>query len=463
MLNLLLLMLNMGRYEEDVRKVFNELGRLQRECPYGRFSENGLVEPFLLLCLLKKAVQEDITGDEAVGRVRHELEKNDTEKRSTPDGCEKDPVLRLHKEDMEKLLGPFAPHFRTSIYVFDGIARDYATEYTAVVSMKSIYLNSTADGRRYFEAALRLAYRRTFMDEKSINPSVAELARDILEVEDGESFMDFMCGTCLSTSVIIKDRSNVDITLVDRDRNCCDYAELYSKFSGNKPVISCEDSFAEGSSISGYKVDKIFVNPTVGERLTLENPRFAIRSETPASVVKAADSLKEHGRAVVVLNSTHAFGTSSELQKVRSYIVDNRYVSAVLLLPGLFARTTLPAVILVLTKENNEDILMVDWRDKEKDERYFYHEKRYMTLVFRPGAEEKLVDIVKYRSGEGSRVVSYDEVRANDYNLLPSVYVEEAGTEGRPMSEIDDDIYAALRGIEATIRELKRDENRRYS
>ena len=461
MLNLLLLVFNMDCYEDKVRKVFNELGRLQMECPYGSFSEYGLIEPFLLLCLLKMAVEEDRTGDEAVERVRHELEKNDPEKMTAPDGGGKDSVLRLHKEDMEKLLGPFATHFRTSLYVFDGIARDYATEYTGMVSMEEINLTSPITSRRYFETALRLAYhKRVFSDDKSVNPSIAELARDILEVKNGESFMDFMCGTCLSTSVIIGDSKNVDIRLVDRDRNCCDYAEFYSRFSGLKPIITCEDSLAKDSSIAGYKADKIFVTSTIGERVTLYNPKFSIRSETPASVIKAADSLKEHGKAVIVLNSTYAFGTSFE--EVRNYIVDNRYVSAVLLLPGLFSRTNLPAVILVLTKEENDDILMVDWRDKEKDEKYFYYEKRYMTLVFRPDKEKELVKIIKNRSGEGSRVVSYDEVKANGCNLLPSVYVEEKGeTKERSMSQIDDDIYEALRSMEMTIRALKRGEYRR--
>ena len=459
MLNLLLLALNIGRYEEDVRRVFNELGRLQTECPYGSFSEYGLIEPFFLLCLLEMAVEEDRPGDEVVERVRHELNKNDRSRSASSDVKKEDPVIRLHKEDVEKLLGPFAPHFRTSIYLFDRIAEDYATQYTAVITLKNFSSNFLSR-RRTFEAALRLAYRRTFCDDKSVNPSIAELARDILRVKDGESFMDFMCGTCLSTSVIIGDESDVDITLVDKDRNCCDYAEFYSRFSGLKPIIKCEDSLAGDSSLAGYKADKIFVNPTIGERVTTYNPKFSIRSETPTSVIKAANSLKAHGKAVIVLNSTYAFGTSFE--DVRSYIVDNRYVSAVLLLPGLFSRTNLPAVILVLTKEENDDILMVDWRDKEKDERYFYYEKRYMTLVFRPDAEKKLVEIVNDRSGEGSRVVSYDEVRANGCNLLPSVYVEEAGdVSGRPMSEIEEDIHVALRGIERTIRELERDEERR--
>ena len=236
MLNLLLLALNIGRYEEDVRRVFNELGRLQTECPYGSFSEYGLVEPFLLLCLLKMAVEKDRTGDEVVERVRHELNKNDRSRSASSAVKKEDPVIRLHKEDVEKLLGPFAPHFRTSIYLFDRIAEDYATQYTAVITLENFSSNFLSR-RRTFEAALRLAYRRTFCDDKSVNPSIAELARDILRVKDGESFMDFMCGTCLSTSVIIGDESDVDITLVDKDRNCCDYAELYSRFSGLKPII----------------------------------------------------------------------------------------------------------------------------------------------------------------------------------------------------------------------------------
>ena len=462
MLNLLLLAVSMDRYEEDVRKVFNELGRLQTECPYGSFSEYGLVEPFLLLCLLKMTVDEYGTEDEAVERVRHELEKNDKRGLTSPDEEGKDPVLRLHREDMEKLLGSFAPHFRTSIYLFDRIAEDYATQYTAVITLEHFYFDPS-ECRKIFEAALRLAYRRTFCDDKSVNPSIAELARDILRVKDGESFMDFMCGTCLSTSVIIGDRKDVRIRLSDRDRLACEYAELYSRFSGINPVITLEDALAPESTTDGCKVDKIFVNPTIGEKPTAENHVFSsIRSEIPESVIKAADSLKEHGKAVVVLNSTFAYGSFQVLKDTRRHIVDCGFVSAVILLPGLFRRTNAPTLILVLTNEENDSILMVDWRDREKDDRYFYYEKKYMALVLRPDAEKSLAAIIRDRSGDGSRVVSCDEVRENGCNLLPSVYVEEAGdVSGRPMSEIEEDIQVALRGIERTIRELERDEERR--
>ncbi len=145
MLNLLIETNDGGWIERNVRDVMTALEELQKETPFGNFSELGVVEPFLLLCLLKKAVYNDESGDKAVERIRFELEKNDSDL-TAPDEEKSDEgpgdslsfggqqkeylekqaeeagkrgVLRLHIEDIKKVLDPLSRHFHTSLYVFD--------------------------------------------------------------------------------------------------------------------------------------------------------------------------------------------------------------------------------------------------------------------------------------------------------------------------------------------------------
>ncbi len=482
MLNLLLPTVGNHALDKEVRKVFDEIEKMQSESPYGNFSEHGVIEPFLLLCLLEHAVHTDMQEDEAYKRVRYELDRNCS---LAIEPCEEDydegfgedapsadeiwnayleekrrdderrGVLRLRKEDIEHIIGPeLSRHFSSSIRVFDLIAGDRKTRYTSALSLIDLYLYS---GAEIFTSALRLSYS-SFGDDRSLNPTLAEFCADILGVEDGMSFIDFLSGTCLSTSLIIGDKRNVDITLSDRDRFCADYALIYSRLAGIEAKVECNDSVEGNCDDSGRRYDRIFINPQAGEKSSsLSAP--AIRRDVSAAVLKAARLLKENGKAVIVLNSNFAFGSTPLFLETRKKLVEEGYVSSVILLPSLFRTTIVPTLVLVLTKERNEDILMVDWTDKEKNSEYFYYEKKYMTLVFRKEAEEKLRAVIENRSGDGSCPVSSSLVRENEWNLLPSRYVDAGmkSSRGRSLTDIEEDIVRVLGQLEEECGKLRAD------
>ncbi len=443
MLNLLLLNMLKDDTEEKVQEVFESLKSLQSEGKGGNFSELGTVEPFLLLCLLKKKTDSTEDGGDAYDRIRFELHKNDT-------GSSSDPVLRIRGKDAAEVLGPLSEHFVTSLSVFDAIAEDRGNYHTGV-TLKGLDLER--DGSAVFEKALRLSYREAFGDERSVNPTVCEIAERILDTHSGDTFLDFLSGTCLSTSVITGRRSGVKTILNDRDRFCTEYAEIFRILSGHDVTVLSEDAFGK-DFLSGTTADRIFVSPVFGSKLSTPyiSDGMTLREASGAAVMKALDMLSERGVAVVSLLSTFAFGSQSDFPDIRKYLVKGRHVSSVILLPSLSRRTSVPTLLLVITKKENEDILMVDWTENSAA---FYYEKKYGTPALRKEAVDELSSVLRTRSGKGSTTVPYEAVEEKECSLLPSLYIEkEEKTASRTLGEIESDIHDALLDIETILGSL---------
>ena len=109
---------------------------------------------------------------------------------------------------------------------------------------------------------------------------------------------------------------------------------------------------------------------------------------------------------------------------IRKYLVDNNYVDAVIQLPAnLFFGTPIATVILAMRKNKTAtDILFVDG-SKE---------------FVKAGADNKLsednvqhiLELYRNRSDVDHRakIISHDEIKANEYNLSPSRYIEPEDT-----------------------------------
>ncbi len=159
-------------------------------------------------------------------------------------------------------------------------------------------------------------------------------------------------------------------------------------------------------------------------------------------------SLNETGRAAVVLDTgavSRGSGSKSTNKEkaIRKEFIEKDFIEGVILLPeNLFYNTTAPGIILLLNRrkpENRkEQILLVN------ASAYFVKEKPKNALT---DAGIKAVAEI-YRSWETkeklSRVVTLEEVRAADYNLSPSQFVEvnDKATH-RPLADILADLQTA--------------------
>lgn len=107
--------------------------------------------------------------------------------------------------------------------------------------------------------------------------------------------------------------------------------------------------------------------------------------------------------------------------KIRDYLVRNNFVEAVIQLPAdLFFGTTIATCIIVLKKNKTaSDILFVD-----ASEQFERHDSKNKLM---PDNIDRIMDAISARAEEEhfSKLVSNDEILANDANLSVSSYVEK--------------------------------------
>lgn len=113
-------------------------------------------------------------------------------------------------------------------------------------------------------------------------------------------------------------------------------------------------------------------------------------------------------------------------QKIRKYLVDNNYVETVIsLAPNLFYGTTIAVTILVMAKNKpNTDIQFIDasgeeFFKKETNNNVMYDD--HIAHIMEMFDKKENVDHV-------AATVPYEKVKANDYNLSVSSYVEPKST-----------------------------------
>ena len=170
-------------------------------------------------------------------------------------------------------------------------------------------------------------------------------------------------------------------------------------------------------------------------------------------------SLNDNGRAAIVLDtgavSRGSGSKSSNKEKIiRKEFVDCNLIEGVILLPeNLFYNTPSPGIILLLNRHKPESrkgqFMLVNasaYFIKEKPKNALTNEGiKAVAEVFRDWlTKEKL-----------SRIITLDEIRAADYNLSPSQFVEvNDRAQHRPLNEILADFSIACKERERADYEL---------
>ena len=159
-------------------------------------------------------------------------------------------------------------------------------------------------------------------------------------------------------------------------------------------------------------------------------------------------SLQPNGRAAIVLDTgavSRGSGSrsSNREREIRKAFVEDDLIEGVVLLPeNLFYNTTAPGIILLLNRAKPADrrgqMILINAS--------LHFVKRRPKNVLTDEGIAAVVDV--YRAWETrpklSHVVTLDEIRASDYNLSPSQFVEvNDRVEHRPLSIILSDIAAA--------------------
>ena len=425
--------------EAVIDEILYGLEKLGSTVIKGGLAVKGTHEPFLLMWALKKMCIEtsgNIARDRAFGNVEEglsgdkiNLKQNDIER-----------VLEVIEKTLDIPENSLKELFMLSSHAFEKFSEVNDTQKIKIPFHK---LDITTDSGDVYDYVLM----KNLGSITGTDPEIAKTAAAILKVDDGETFTDFMSGTGLTTEIVTKGKKDVKFTLIDNSPRAFALSALYLFLTDKEGKAILEDSISQENIQSGEKADKIFVIPEKGRMMSeiIYNGKSLLDIQH-ASAIRAANTLKEHGKAVLGLTSNFAFGTRFNGDDVREYLVENNFISAVILLPNLYKDTSIPTLLLVLSKNDNSSILMADLTSKEKDEEWFCHERKYEPFSPTAGAIRKIEEIERERKTEDSIsvLISKEKIKENSYNLLPSLYIEKTQHKFRSISEIEKDIDKVL-------------------
>ena len=268
-------------------------------------------------------------------------------------------------------------------------------------------------------------------------PEVSTLIAKLVGDRTGAKVYDPTCG---SGSLLIKVHKEIgkdNCSIYGQEKNSQTYSlcrmNMYLHEIGDSAKIEWGDTIKEPKFIENDKLakfDVVVANPPFslkkwGEEIASNDKYDRFEFGIPpkkygdyAFLLHMINSMKENGITVVIMQpETLSRGASEGI--IRKRIVENNLLDTIIYLPpNLFYGTSIPTCILVLkNNKENEDIFFIDASD------YYYKGKRQNKL-----REEDILKIVlAYRKrkniGEYCRVVSLDEIKANDYNLNITRYI----------------------------------------
>lgn len=195
-------------------------------------------------------------------------------------------------------------------------------------------------------------------------------------------------------------------------------------------------------------------------------PRFCECELPPESNANYAFILtaldKIDGKACFILPCGVLSTDNKQEKEIRKYLVEKNYIDSVITCPdGMFESTTIPTCLITFDKnKSTTQITFVDMRQtyetEEREQRGQYggksHENRVykkQVKVFSQDNINKAIEAISERKSEPEfcKTTFIDDVRENEYILIPSRYIEfqEKQFVHRPYNEIVNDINRVTR------------------
>ncbi|EPE9870766.1 HsdM family class I SAM-dependent methyltransferase [Acinetobacter baumannii] len=134
-------------------------------------------------------------------------------------------------------------------------------------------------------------------------------------------------------------------------------------------------------------------------------------------------SLSDSGKAAVVLPTGFISAQAGIDKKIRQYLVENKLVAGVISMPSnIFATTGTNVSILFLSKEKNEEVILVDATNLGEKIKDGKNQKTVLTIE----EEQKIIDIYNTKKAvkDFSIVVDYSAISARNYSFSAGQYFE---------------------------------------
>lgn len=271
-------------------------------------------------------------------------------------------------------------------------------------------------------------------------PEVSTLIAKIVGNRTGVKIYDPTCGSGSLLIKVNKEIGRENCTIYGQEKNSQTFAlcrmNMYLHEIGDEAKIEWGDTIKEPKFTDKgelRKFDVVVANPPFsldkwGEEIALNDKynrfEFGIPPKSKgdlAFLLHMINSMKENGITAVVMPHGVLFREAGE-GFIREKIIENNLIDTIIgLPPNLFYGTSIPACIIVLkNNRKNKDIFFIDASeeyDKGKRQNKLREEDISKILT----AYRKRKDILKY-----CRAVSFEEIKANNYNLNISRYLISA-------------------------------------
>ena len=295
-------------------------------------------------------------------------------------------------------------------------------------------LQSRSDGNR-------------FMGEFASKSEVGILSRGILQVKEGETFLDFAGGTG-TTTLLSVGAQECNIINADINRESLSIAAMLYIMNGYKHIkMTCEDVLSNPDI--EWEADKIFVDAPIGMKVSNLRYGAGLIDSTILSIYKALECLNENGLAVVTVPSGFLFGTAKMQITVKRELVNKGYLQAVIALPINWFGTGVTINILVLSKQKKSDKVLFLNAHSAVFAKYVQKANGKTASIIKEGLD-KILDIFQNNlEVEGfSSNAALKTIESKDYDLMPTTYIKERLEEDNiTVEEIDaelEKLYASL-------------------
>ncbi|MCQ9122593.1 SAM-dependent DNA methyltransferase [Rodentibacter caecimuris] len=134
-------------------------------------------------------------------------------------------------------------------------------------------------------------------------------------------------------------------------------------------------------------------------------------------------SLKENGKAAIVLPTGFITAQSGIDRKIREHLVENKMLAGVISMPSnIFATTGTNVSILFLDCANKENVVLIDASNLGEK----IKEGKNQKTVLSKEEEQRIVDVFNQKKAEEdfSVVVSYDDIIAKNYSFSAGQYFD---------------------------------------
>ena len=359
------------------------------------------------------------------------------DKKISANGILYEAAIRLENDLINPLYAKKGYSSETSHRLFDLLCALNLDEGTTDNSVISNHLE-----RFIYECSVRSGkYGGEYYSSRSINA----LVKKLLNVGDSDTYHDFACGCGLS-DMSITDGKGIIQNLSDANEEMVQLAIMLHIIWGydmDKIHFAVSDVFEHVSDKEHYS--KIFSDFPFGIKLNKSLKGYG--DGTVYAIHKMIDELDVNGIAVITCPSSILSRTDRETTELRFELLTNKLLKSVITLPPVMIGTLVNVNLLILSKEKNESVLLVD-ASKNDVTQFSNNSKKASSELTQEGIDQ-ICRIVKTNDEiHGISKVISAECLLKKNSISPQLYVEQVDLNELPsQQEIAgqlDDLYKAL-------------------